>query len=376
MTTIDRYLIALFFKVVVITFISLAGLYVVIDVMGNLDELSSHGSRSGYLAVMIDYYGPRVLQFFDKTAGIIALLAVVFAIGMLQRRNELLAVMAAGISPARVILPLLLAAGCISLLGVANREFGLPRVRSSLARNWQDWAGEASRKCTPRYDIRTDVLISAKSTRSKTRELEQPQFRLPPEMSDWGRQISAASAFQLSASAEHPAGYLLKGVKQPARLGQHASLRQDDRVVLYSPADTPWLAADECFVASMVSFEQLAVGGNWKQYMSSWELLSGLWSQTIEPGADVRVILHARLLQPLIDGSLVLLGLPLVLARGGRNIFLAAGMCVVMVAGVYLVVLTCHGLGSNYLLDPRLATAIPLAVFGPIAYTLARPIWD
>jgi Predicted permease YjgP/YjgQ family. len=72
----------------------------------------------------------------------------------------------------------------------------------------------------------------------------------------------------------------------------------------------------------------------------------------------------------------VLLGLPLVLSRNSRNIFLAAGLCAVLVAVVYLVVLTCHGLGSNYLLDPLLATSIPLVLFGPLAYTVARPLWD
>ena len=378
MTTIDRYLVALFVKVVVISFISLAGLYVVIDFFGNFAEFASYGTKSegGMLWVMVTYYGPRVLQFFDKTAGIIAMLAVVFAITMLQRSNELLALMAAGVSPARVILPLLVAAGFVSGLGVANREFGLPWVRDSLSRNAQDWLGEASRKCTPKYDIRTDILIGGKSTRAKEREIELPQFRLPPELAAWGRQISAASALQQPATADHPAGYLLTGVKQPANLAQLRSHQLDGQTVLYSPSDTPWLKPGECFVASVVSFEQLTVGGAWRQYLNSYELITGLHNRSIEPGADVRVTLHSRLVQPLLDISLVLLGIPLVLTRSSRNIFLAAGMCVVLVAVVYLVVLTCHGLGSNYLLDPLWATWIPLVVFGPIAYTLARPLWD
>jgi lipopolysaccharide export system permease protein len=378
MTIIDRYLVALFVKVVVISFISLAGLYVVIDGFNNLDEFISHGKKSedGMVWVVASYYGPRVLQFFDKTAGIIAMIAVIFAIAMLQRSNELLALMAAGISPARVIMPLLVAAGIVSGLGVANREFGLPRVRNGLAKNAQDWLGEASRKCTPRYDIRNDILISGKSTRAKLREIESPQFRLPPELKTWGRQITAASAFQQPANGDHPAGYLLTGVKQPANLAQLRSQQLRGEIVLYSPADTPWLKPGECFVMSVVSFEQLTVGGAWRQYLSTRELLTGLHNQSIEPGADVRVTLHSRLIQPLLDVSLVLLGLPLVLTRTNRNIFVAAGMCVVLVAVVYLVVLTCHGLGSNYLLDPLWATWIPLVLFGPIAYTLARPLWD
>ncbi len=378
MKIIDRYLVLLFAKVLVVCFVSLVGLFIVIDLFANLDELWSYGRRreGGFGMVLAEYYGPRCLQFFDKTAGILAMISVVFVISILQRTNEMTALVAAGISRARVILPLMLAACFVSWLGVANREFGLPQVRASLARNAQDWMGDHSRKCTPKYDLRTDILISGKSTLAKNRQIEEPLFRLPQELATWGRQIAADAAFEQPATADHPAGYLLRGVKLPVNLPQLPSQKLDDQIVLYSPADMPWLKADECFVVSVVTFEQLTVGGAWRNYLSSYELITGIRGRVIEPGADVRVTLHARLVQPLLDFSLVLLGLPLVLTGTSRNIFLAAGMCGGMVALLYFVVFTCHGLGSNYLLDPTLAAWIPLVVFGPVAFTWARPIWD
>lgn len=378
MQIIDRYLVLLFLKVLVVCFISLVGLYIVIDAFANLDEFLAYGRKNegGLAVVLAEYYGPRCLQFFDKTAGMLAMIAVVFVITLLQRSNELTALMAAGIPRSRVMLPLLLAAGAVSWLGVANREFGLPAVRGSLASNAQDWLGERSRKCTPRYDLRTDILIAGKSTKAKDREIEEPQFRLPVELAAWGRQIAAAAAFEQPATSDHPAGYLLRGVKQPTNLSELSSHKLDGQLVLYSPADTPWLAPDECFVVSVVTFEQLTVGGAWRNYLSSYELITGLHGRTLEPGADVRVTLHARLVQPLLDFSLVLLGLPLVLARNSRNIFLAAGLCGVVVAALYFVVFTCHGLGSNYLLDPTLAAWVPLVIFGPLAFTWSRPLWD
>jgi lipopolysaccharide export system permease protein len=284
--------------------------------------------------------------------------------------------LAAGVSPARLTTPLLIAALLVSLLGAANREVGLPRVRGSLARNAQDWLGEASRKCTPKYDIRSDVLISGKSTFAKERRIDEPVFRLPPELAAWGRQIVADAAYQLPATGDHPDGFLLRGVKQPANLPQLPSVKLDDRPVLLSPADVSWLAADECFVVSVVTFEQLTVGSGWRRYLSSYELVSGLRQQTIEPGADVRLTVHARVVQPLLDMSLVLLGIPLVLRRGSRNIFVSAGIGAALVAAQFVVVLVCHALGVNYLLKATLAAWLPLLMFGPIAYTLARPLWD
>ncbi|MDX1948839.1 MAG: LptF/LptG family permease [Pirellulaceae bacterium] len=378
MTIIDRYLLTLFVRTLVICSISLFGLYVVADAFNNLDEFISYGkSRSGGVAmVLVDYYSPRALWFFDKVAGLLAMASVIFSITILKKSLELTALMAAGISPARVVTPLVVFAAMIAGLGVANREFGLPSVRDKLTRNAQDWQGSRSRKCTPRYDLRTDVLLSGTGTIAEGKRITEPQFRLPPEMAAWGRQIAAVEARHLAANDEHPAGYLLKQVSQPSGLHLIASHTLDGDKVLFSPSDTPWLASGEVFVASMVPFEQLSVGGSYRQYLSSYEIITGLANRTLEPGADLWVTLHSRPLAPLLDVSLVLLCLPLVLGRGSRNIFLAAGLCALVAAAMQFVVLTCHGLGSNYLLDPLIAAWTPLVLFGPLAYALARPQWD
>jgi lipopolysaccharide export system permease protein len=87
-------------------------------------------------------------------------------------------------------------------------------------------------------------------------------------------------------------------------------------------------------------------------------------------------VLHARLVQPLLDLSLVLLGIPLVLRGQTRNIFVAAGIGIVLVGVLLGVVLVCHALGKNYLLSAALAAWLPLLLFGPLAYAAARPLWD
>jgi lipopolysaccharide export system permease protein len=379
MTIIDRYLLRLYLKWLLIGFVSLAGLFIVIDGFNNLDEFLTYGDHrlDKTAVVLANYYGPRMLWFFDQIVGLLAMTSAAFALTWMQRTNELTALLAAGISPARIISPLLAASVVVASLGAANRELGLPRVRDSLSRNAQDWWGVTGRKCTPRYDIRSDILINGKATYAKDRRIAEPLFRLPPELADWGRHISADNAYYQLATPEHPAGYLLRHVKQPANLASLPSLALSGPTVLRSPSDTPWLAADECFVVSVVTFEQLTVGGSWRRYLSSFELITGLRGQTIEPGADVRLTLHARVVQPLLDLSLVLLGIPLVLSRAGRNIFVAAGIGGGLVAGLMVVVLACNALGANYVLrSATLAAWLPLLIFGPIAYATARPLWD
>src|SRR4051794_11300346 len=162
MTIIDRYLVKLYVKVLAVSFVSLAGLFVVIDGFNNLDEFLSYGKRhaAGTPGVLAEYYGPRLLQFFDQIAGLLAMLSAAFVLTVLSRTNELTALLAAGIAPARLLKPVIAASIAVALVGAANREFGLPQVRDSLSRNAQDWLGETGRKCTPRYDIRSDILIA------------------------------------------------------------------------------------------------------------------------------------------------------------------------------------------------------------------------
>src|SRR6478609_1177679 len=182
MTVIDRYLVQIYAKVLLVSFASLVGLFVVIDGANNLDEFFTYGNHRilDAMQVMGEYYAPRTLQFFDQISGLLAMLAATFVISSIARTNELTAIMAAGIGPARVIRPLLAASIVVALLAAANREVGLPKLRDSLA---------------------------------KDKRLDEALFRLPPEFSTWGRQIAADTAHYLRAEGDQPAGYLFHGVK-------------------------------------------------------------------------------------------------------------------------------------------------------------------
>ena len=82
---------------------------------------------------------------------------------------------------------------------------------------------------------------------------------------------------------------------------------------MLGPRDTPWLKADQCFVVSDVSFAQLAAGNAWRQFSSTADLIAGLHNPSLDLAADVRVLVHARIVQPFLDMALLCLGLPIVL---------------------------------------------------------------
>ena len=377
MTCMDRYLLRSFLKSLLVCFLSLAGLYVVVDLFTNLDEFISLGQRDGSLwPVLSQYYGARVLAFFERTSGILTLIAAIFTITWLQRHNEMTALLAAGISKARITKPIVLVVALISLLSVMNRELVLPLFQNRLARNVQDWHGEQGVRLNARYDHETRILIRGKKTFANQRMISRPNFRLPPKFHSFARSLVAEAAYYQAGEGPRPGGYLLKNVGQPKSLTDMPSAIVDGRTIIYSPYDTSWLDPGECYVASNVDFAQLQNDNRGQRFASTASLIAGLHNAGVDYGARVRVLIHKRFVRPILDMTLLFLGLPLVLTGTNRNIFVAIGTCILLVAGFSILVIFSHSLGNQYLVTPVLSVWLPVAVFVPVAAALSQPFFE
>ena len=78
---IDRYLLGQFVQVFFICFVSLTGLYIVFDAFAHLDEFIEFAEKNGnLLEIMGGFYAYRAIYFFDKTSGLLALVAAVFTV--------------------------------------------------------------------------------------------------------------------------------------------------------------------------------------------------------------------------------------------------------------------------------------------------------
>jgi lipopolysaccharide export system permease protein len=374
MFILNRYLLRQFVQVFAICFLSLTGLYIVIDAFGHLDHFSSHAERGGgsLLGIMAGYYAYHSLPFFDGTSGILAMISAMFTVTWLQRHQELTAIMAAGISKLRILKPILFAAAGVSLLGVANRELviPIPSVRDQLTRDTKDLGGDAARELQPRFD-RNDVLIGGDKVVLAERRIIKPALVMPPDLSTYGKQLAAREAQYLDAAEQHPAGFILSGVTAPPNVDGLSSLALDDRPAIITPKDAAWLNSGELFVVSDLPFPLLASGSNWRRYASMGELISELNNPSTDLGSDVRVAVHTRMVQPLMDGTLLMLGLPLMLSRGNRNIFLSIGICLGVATAFTLVALSCQSLGGLSVLRPSLAAWLPLMMFVPVAAAMS-----
>jgi lipopolysaccharide export system permease protein len=378
MYIIDRYLIRQFLKTFFICFLSLMGLYVIIDCTTHVEDFLRCGEKmGGVLKFAGQYYSYKTFAVFDLINGILVLISAMFTVSWLQRHNEMTALMMAGISRIRIVTPLIAAAVIISLLAMANRELIMPRFRDELARRPQDLIGDQAQDLDPRYDNQTDVLINGKCTYDENKRIESPDFRMPPSLNQYGRQLQAENAYYCPPQGDRPGGYLFDKMRKPKNLDTLPSLLLAGRPVLITPHDRPqWLKPGQCFIASNLDFEQLSGGIGFKNFSSTAQLIAGLDNSSVGFGADVRVKIHARIVQPLLDLTLLFLGLPLVVRRENRNVFLAIGMCMGITTVFLLTVIGFQQLGSSSIIPAALAAWSPLIIFIPPAVGLAHSMWE
>jgi lipopolysaccharide export system permease protein len=374
---IDRYLFRGQLQAFCIVFLSLAGLTFVIDAFTNLEEFVTHAEETGGLAQVLGrYYGYRLISFFDATSPIISLASGMFALSWLERHNELTALLAAGITRWRIARPAILFTAAVSLLAVANREFVLPAIRTTISRNAQDLSGKTEKPFEARYDHETEILFRGRTYQEATRRIESPSLLMPPLLADYGPQIDAVEALWRPASSDHPTGYLLRGVQNPPDIDSLPPLTLDGDRVTETAASAGWLKPGQCFVASDVTFEQMIGSSNWSQYSATPELIRAIANPSLGVGAEVPLRVHARFVAPFLDMALALLGIPLVVGPSRRGVFVAVGLCVLMTVVFFLTTLGFHALATGYLLSPSLAAWGPLLLLAPLAAWRAQPMWE
>jgi lipopolysaccharide export system permease protein len=175
---LDRQRYWSFIKAYVICYVSLVGLYIVIDAFSNLDEFTKRADGFFELTqVMGRYYLVHQSLYFDQLCGVIGMMAAIFTVTWMQRNNEQLAMLAAGISTHRAIRPVLVSSAIVSSFAVANQEFVMPRLAEELAKSHDD-DGERTVKVSTRYDDR-GLMIHGSDADRATKTIEPFESIIP-----------------------------------------------------------------------------------------------------------------------------------------------------------------------------------------------------
>ncbi|MBQ7111394.1 MAG: LptF/LptG family permease [Thermoguttaceae bacterium] len=371
MKIVDRYVFWKFFRIFVLCYVSLVGVYVVFDLFTNFDDfLKAKAPPVRLITSIAEYYFVNSFVFIDMIFPLLTLLAAMAATSMMARQNEIIALLATGVSPGRMILPILAGAFLVSLSFTAVREEFLPRRLVEINLSPTDFVNRSDVvEVASAFDGWTRVTIDGESlVRSEGKVLE-PKILLGRNLNRYGNRLVAKSGVYLDADGERPAGWLLSGAKlsDEARQGPSWVDEASGRTVVYTPGGADWLEPDQAFVATSIDAKRLAAGDRWRLYDSTSALNAAANDPTFARDAtELAIRAHSRTLRPLTDLLPLCLGLPFVFLRSDRNIFAAlgygCGLAGAYVASQYVAAYFGEKLGSA-----SVGVWAPFFVFIPLA---------
>lgn len=152
---LDRHVVARFLSNFIMLFALLFVFAISVDVIVQADtflEAATAAVEEGrasnrvtaVIAIVLDFHGPRVFQFYQYMLGLVSIGAMGFTFAQMHRFRELTAVMAAGVSLRRLAGAVLVAAAGLNVLQALNQELVLPRLAPLLVRDHKDLRHQGS----------------------------------------------------------------------------------------------------------------------------------------------------------------------------------------------------------------------------------------
>src|SRR5262245_60118327 len=210
----DRQMSRGYFKAYFVCLASLLSLYVVVDLFTNLEDFTHHGR--GFVTALehiAKYYGYKVTQIFDRLCEAIVLLAAMFTVTWMQRNNEQLPLLSAGVSTQRIVAPVLVCACLTLVLGVLNQELLIPRIADRLLLPKDDPDGEKEITVKGAYEPN---LIHIEGDKASRKEQKVRKFRclIPESLAGAQLHLTAQEAYYVRLP-DGTGGWELTGAAPP-----------------------------------------------------------------------------------------------------------------------------------------------------------------
>jgi lipopolysaccharide export system permease protein len=356
---LDRLLVYSYVKAYLICLVSLLGLFIVIDLFNNLDNfLQNKQGLKSILQHIGTYYSYKVLEMFDLLCEPIVLLAAMFTVAWVQRNNELVPLLSAGVSTRRVVRPVLFSACLMLGLSSLNQELVLPHIDSYVLEHRDDWKGEKDIPVNRGFDG-NGTLITGKTANRQEMLVRDFVCTLEDRVMHEYVNLQAKEARYIPpGDGPHTGGWELRGTRpqSPDGWSNHEILKM--------------IVPGRFFLKTTVDFDTITRQKNWLRYLPTWQLLNELARTENHRPASVAVVFHMRLTRPVLGIILVFLGLSTILRDQNRNVYISAGLCLVLCAFFFVGCFACKYLGEKEFLSPALAAWMPVMTFGPLAFVM------
>ena len=359
MKILDRYVVKNFLIGYVIAFCVLIGLRIIIDLFVNLDEFTEHAGLSA-LAVtknILSFYCMHSTLYFRDFAGMITVVAAAFSLGKMVRSNELVAVMASGVSLKRAIAPIVILALLLTGLLVIDQELIIPPLGDKLVRGqdaipgqesydvWFIGDGNGSLICSQRFDVKTSTLYNPTIIiRSRSKIPRSPIWKVT------GR-ISAERGVY---NPETGSWTLIGG-----RFIEKDSEKGTQRIASYDSDITP---------------KDIPVRRKSRhKTLLSWSQLAALAAQRtkIKDVAQLYSQMHFRITDPTISLVMLMISLPILVCRDPKSMKSAVIISFAATAACFITTFVCKMLAAEVVFDrvmPELWAWLPVFIFAPIAF--------
>ena len=367
MNLLDRYLFWNFVKAWLALFVSLVSLYVVIDAFSHFDDLlqASRNLQKSITETMLSYYSYQLILIFDRLCPVILLLAATFTIAWMQRQNELVPLLSAGVSVQRILRPIYLASLVFLTLQTLNREVLIPELAEYLQQSMDDPSGQKSKIISGGFDS-TGLLIHGSRAIPAEKIVRYMSCTIPSQVGGTMYHLYAKEARFIPAGATLPDGSIRQ--YDGWLLYQDVAIEPAFKVVgdLVTQLDT-----GHYFVrVEQMNFRRITRNKSWYQFASLFDIVTELDTSGANQLPALATQLHQRLATPLVTLMTIMLGLGIILQDTNRNFFVSTATCLLAAAAVFLLTMVGKYLGEREFISTALAGWLPLLVFGPLAITL------
>jgi lipopolysaccharide export LptBFGC system permease protein LptF len=361
MKILDRYIAKNFLIGYIIAFCVLIGLRLIIELFVNLDEFAENADKLGARDLMmhiVTFYAFRTTLYFRDIAGVITVVAAAFSLGRMVRNNELVAIIASGVSAKRIVGPILLLVVFFTALAVANQEFVIPSISDRLVRDEDDIEGKEAYAVWFLADG-NGSLISSMRYDAETATFARPTIitrrAIPSRPGVWdvtGRITADAATYNPNTGCWD----LLNGLFISTDANQPLQSRPYYRAADLLPKDIA--LRRHAGYDTLLSSRQLAALAAQKTKVKD---IAQLLSQK-----------HFRITDPLINLTMLMVSLPVLICRDPRTMKSAILVSFVLTAACFVTTFVCKMLATEVVFGarvmPELWAWLPIFLFLPIAF--------
>jgi len=365
---LDRYIIKQFVINFAILSVVMMGLYVLVDLIVDLDEFldagrelaDQHGGTlPATLWVLGDYYGPFLLLVYVAMSGLIVVAAMGFTVAQMQRSRELTALLAGGVSLYRVAAPILVTGFLFNLIALPVQEILIPPLAEKIVRP-KSQAGSATIKDKPVHYVldESGALLSAASFSAERGELDSVRII---ELNDEGAQVSLTRATQAFWDADGRRWVLTDG----RRFLTDADVADPNALTGKPVAAYETELSPEVLIIRQASlFVRL-------QSMRQLDEMRSNPALSAKTRGQVTQIIWSRFSTVVLSVLILLMGLPYFLSRVPGNLLMNSAKAAGITVGAWSGGLVMLQVGN---LNPVTAAWLPVIIYLPVSFWLVTKI--